>query len=111
MGKTINTARTEAAKVDVEGYRARVADAVGVAIVELIGHGRDNPNVVMRRMVAAYFLFKRDHIIEAEVAMIMEKSESWVRYSTDYIERRMDRSYAFRTYVEQEMAAYAVASA
>ena len=40
----------------------------------------------------------------------MDKPESWVYYQVGYIQRRMDRSYAFRLYIEQEMAGYAVAS-
>jgi hypothetical protein len=98
------------AQLDVEGYRARVADAVGMAVVDLIGQSRQDPTIAVKRMIAAYFLFRRDHLVISDIETIMAKTESWVRYATDYIERRTDRSYAFRTHIEQEMAAYALAN-
>lgn len=106
MGK----GQDKAAEVDVEGYRALVADAVGLAVVQLVGEATESPRVMMARSVAAYFLRERDHLVFPDIAIVMDKPERWVRYQVDYIKRRMDRYHAFRIYIEQEMASYAVAS-
>jgi hypothetical protein len=39
----------------------------------------------------------------------MNRTESWVRAATDYIERRMAHYYAFKIYVDQTGASYAKA--
>ena len=96
--------------LDVEGYRQRVADAVGLAIVDLLGEKIDSPRIDMARAVATYFLRERDHLVVPDIAIVMDKPESWVTYKVDYIKRRMDRYHAFRIYIEQEMTGYAVAS-
>jgi hypothetical protein len=72
--------------------------------------GRDVANLLITGMVSAYFLFARDQMMPADIATVMAKGESWVRYATDYIERRMSRSHAFRMHIEQDMAAYAIAT-
>ena len=42
--------------LDIEGYRTRVAGAVGMAAGELIASRRNDPRAAMLRMVAAYLL-------------------------------------------------------
>jgi hypothetical protein len=109
----VSTATKTAAgngRIDVDGYRERVADAVGIAGGELSAQGRDDPQLVMSRMVAGYFLCARDRLLVVDIARIMNRNESNVRYAIDYVERRMDRYYAFKVYVEQTMATYALAS-
>lgn len=96
--------------IDIDGYRERVADAVGIAVSELTAQERDNARVVVLRMIATYFLFARDHLLVVDIARIMNRNESYVRYATDYIERRMSHYYAFKVYIEQNMATYALAS-
>jgi hypothetical protein len=101
---------TQRPTIDIDGYRERVSEAVGIAVSELSAQGRDNPQVVMLRMIAVYFLFARDHLLVVDIARIMNRNESYVRYATGYIERRMSRYYAFKVYIEQTMATYALAS-
>jgi hypothetical protein len=96
--------------LDVAGYRERIAGAVEMAVSELIAADRGDAKAVLNRMVAAYFLLQHDHLVLADIARIMDKTESWVRYSTDYINRRMRAYYAFKVYIDQTMATYAVSS-
>jgi hypothetical protein len=98
------------AALDIDGYRERVAGAVGMAVSELVGSNRDDPRAAMLRMIAAYFLLQRDRLPVGDVARIMDRTESWVRESTAYIERRVSHYYAFRVYIEKTMATYALAS-
>ena len=71
----------------IPDYRVRVAGAVGLAVTDLIESNRDDPNVVMQWMVAAFLLFNHDQLLVADIADVMAKSESGVRDARDYIER------------------------
>jgi cob(I)alamin adenosyltransferase len=108
MGQVME--RTAASAIDVNGYRERVAGAVGLGVTELVGSNRNDPRAAMLRMVAAYLLLQGDRLAVGDVARIMDKSEQWVRDSTDYIERRMTGYHAFRIYIEKTIATYALAS-
>lgn len=102
--------RDEAPVLDIDGIRARVAEGVGMAVSALIGPVRDDAHVILLRRVAAYFLYAHDHLAVGDIETVMDKGEHWVRYATGYIERRISHYYAFKAYVEQTMATYALAS-
>jgi len=97
-------------QVDVDGYRGKVADAVGIEVGDLVAQGRDNPRAAMLRMIAAYFLLQQDRLSVGDIARIMDTTESWVRSSTSYIARRVNSYTAFRIYIEQTIGAYALVS-
>src|SRR5208282_4509687 len=82
-------------QVDVDGYRGKVADAVGIEVGDLVAQGRDNPRAAMLRMIAAYFLLQQDRLSVGDIARIMDTTESWVRSSTSYIARRVNSYTAF----------------
>ncbi len=96
--------------LDIDAYRARAAGAVGLVASELTGDNRDDRRVLMQRMVAAYFLYMQDQMLIPDIARVMARSDRWVRESRDYIERRIDHYYAFKVYIDREMATYALAS-
>ncbi len=104
------TKATGNGRIDVEVHRERVAGAVGLAVSELIGDTRDDRQTLMKRMVASYFLYKQDQLLIDDIARVMAKNDRWVRESRDYIERRISHYYAFRVYIDKEMATYALAS-
>jgi chromosome segregation and condensation protein ScpB len=97
-------------KVDVDGYRARIADAVGMAVGELIAARRNDPRAALLRQVAAYFLAQQDRLEVDEIAKILDAPEQWVRDSIAYIERRKFHYYAFSVYLERVAATYELAS-
>jgi hypothetical protein len=104
------TERAAESAINVDGYRERVAGAVGMALDELISSNRADPRANLLQMVAAYLLRDGGGLPVSEIARVMDKDESWVRSATDYIERRVYHYYAFKVHVEQTMATYALAS-
>jgi len=109
MGTGIGKAVAPA--LDITGYRERAAAAVGMDASELIAPRRDDPRAALLRMIAAYLLLEQEQLSVAAIAKIMEKSESYVRDSTDYISRRAAHYYAFSIYIQRTIAAYALANA
>jgi len=81
-------------QTDIEGYRERVARAVGMEAGELIASRRDDPRAAMTKILAAFLLLRQDQLPVGEIAKIMDKPEQWVRDSTNYIERRIAHYYA-----------------
>ena len=95
-------------RIGVEAFRVRVADAVGLAVSELITSRTNDPRAALLRMVAGYFLQTQDKLSVGEIAKILEAPEQWVRDSINYVERRVAHYYAFRVYIEKAMDAYAL---
>ena len=96
----------KATEVDIDVYRERVAGALGVGVSELVSSRRNEPRMLMTQMVAAHLLLQGDRLPIGDIARVMDKSEEWARDSTDYIERRVSRYYAFSVYIEKTMATY-----
>lgn len=105
MGKTVRTSVLSGAEIDA--FRERVAGAVALEVSKLVSTRRDDPKAIMSRKLAAYLLFSKDQLLSRDIALIMDKSDAWVSAATDYIERRMLRSYAFRASIAPAIAAYA----
>jgi hypothetical protein len=108
MGKVRETPNTSG--VDIDAYRELVAAAVGLDGVELIAtrHERETPNrnAPMLRQIATYLLFSRDRLSIGDIAQIMDQTESWVRSSKDYVERRIGNYAAFKFKVDWMMDKY-----
>jgi len=103
---TTGNGKAVAARLDVAGYRERVAGALGIAADELISSRRNDPRLLMTQMCAAHLLLHGDRLPIGDTARVMDKSEEWARVSRDYIERRVNRYYAFSVYIEKTMAPY-----
>ncbi len=95
-----------AGTLDVAGYRDRVASAVGITADELISSRRNDPRLSMTQMCAAHLLLQGDRLAIGDIARVMDKTEEWARTSTDYIELRVNRYYAFSVYIDKTMATY-----
>ena len=93
-------------KADIDGYRKLVAGAVDLEVGELTGAKRDDPNVAIRRKIAAYIVHQ-DRMPLGDVAGILDESESFVRYSIDDIERRISNYLAFKLSVDRMLGTYA----
>ncbi len=108
--EAVGKAQRSAPAVDIDAYRQLVADAVELDVIELVAvrGEREGPNAdaAMRRMIATYLLFSRDQLSVGDVARIMDQTESWVRYSRDYIERRIGNYVAFKRRVDGMSEAY-----
>ena len=94
--------------MDIDGYRERISAAVGLEVSELTS-GTKGPEITMRRRFGAYIL-SRDNLPIGDIARILAESESFVRYSIDYVERRIYTYRALSLRVDQMAAGYALLS-
>jgi hypothetical protein len=105
--------------LDIGGYRERGAAAVGLEVGELTSAESNGwqevegatrraqaAETALLRRIVAYALLRRDELPFGDIAQILDETVSWARYSIDYVERHVERSYAFRRKVDQVMEAY-----
>ena len=103
--------------LDIEGYLERGAAAVGLEVSELTSakNNRWQEDQATRRAQAAEvallqrivaYVFFRDELPVGDIARILGETESWARCSIEYVERKIDKSDAFKRKVDQMMGVY-----
>jgi hypothetical protein len=94
----------------IDGYRERIAGTVDLGVAELIASEPNNPNASLVRKIAAHILLSHEKLSVCDTALVLDRTESQVRYSADYIERRMATYRAFEMRIEQMTETYALRS-